>query len=79
MAFKMSGFSAFTKQTDPQTVNPKPELVPQTKIDKAEQDVKTFTNQYNEAVKSGNKEEIRKNKMDLDYAKQILAEVKSGN
>lgn len=79
MAFKMAGFSAFTKQTDPQTVNPKPELVPQTKIDKAKQDVKTFTNQYNEAIKSGNKENIRKAKMDLDHAKQILEEVKTGN
>ena len=83
MAFKMNGFSAFTKKTDkdyePQTVKPKKELVPQTQIDKAKQDVKIFTNQYNEAVKSGDKEEIRKTKMDLDYAKQILEEVKTGN
>lgn len=83
MAFKMAGFSAFTKKEkneyEPQTVNPKKELVPQTQLDKANQGIENYTNYYNKAVKSGNKEKIRKAKMDLDHAKRILEETKTGN
>ena len=66
MTFKMSGFSAFTKEA-----NLPEEGARAAQLNKLQKDVKTFQNQYDE-------DPNEKTKKDLDWAKQALEEFKTG-